>query len=111
MAKGVFNVVPENPKIQHVSEEVQKTTMEEHGGKESQRNGNQRGNLEHLSMSDLIGNGPPLQDEALTFGKIQRDFMKKNKPIGQYDPDGDQRKRRTRIIISKGEQQELAPFL
>jgi hypothetical protein len=63
--------------------------MEEHGGKESQRKGNQRGSMEHLSMGDLIGNGPPLKDEALTFSKIQRDLVEKNKPIGQYNPDGD----------------------
>ena len=70
MAKGVFNIVPENPKVQHVPEEVQKTTMEEHRGKDSQREGNQRANVEHLSMSDLIGNGPPLKEETLTFNKI-----------------------------------------
>jgi len=110
MAKGVFNVVPENPKIQHVSEEVQKTTMEEHGRKDSQRERDQWDNVEHLSMGDLIGNGPPLKDEALTLSNIQQRLMKKNKGIGQYYPDGDQRKRRTRIIVFQGEQQELAPF-
>jgi hypothetical protein len=110
MAKSVFNVVSENPKIQHVSEEVQETTMEEHGGKDRERKGDQRNNVEHLSMGDLIGNGPPLKNEALTFSKIQHGLMKKNKDVDQYNPDGDQRKRRSRIIVFKGEQQELAPF-
>ena len=84
--------------------------MEEHGGKDRERKGDQMNNVEHLSMGDLIGNGPPLKNEALTFSKIQLGLMKKNKDIDQYNPDGDQRERRTRIVIFKGEQQEFAPF-
>jgi hypothetical protein len=36
--------------------------------------------------------------------------MKEYKPIGQDQPDGDQGKRRSRVIIFKGEQQESGPY-
>jgi hypothetical protein len=70
MAKGIFDVVAEDPKIKHIPEEMQKAAMEKHGGKKSQGKGNQRGVAENLSVGDLIGDCPPLGDKALTFGKV-----------------------------------------
>ena len=37
--------------------------------------------------------------------------MKENKPIGQYNPDGDQRKRRGGVIILQGNKQGLVPLI
>jgi len=34
MTQGVFDIVPENPQIQHVADQMQKSPMEEHGRKE-----------------------------------------------------------------------------
>jgi hypothetical protein len=70
MAQGILNVVAEDPEIKHIPEEMQKTAMEKHGGKESQGKGNQRGIVESLSVGDLVGDRAPLGDEALTFGKV-----------------------------------------
>jgi hypothetical protein len=70
MAQGILNVVAEDPKIKHIPEEMQKTAMKKHGGKESQGKRNQRGIVENLSVGDLVGDCAPLGDEALSFGKV-----------------------------------------
>jgi hypothetical protein len=70
MAKGIFDVVTEDPKIKHIPEEMKKAAMEKHGGKKSQGKGDRRGVVEKFSMGDLVGDRPPLGDEALTFGKV-----------------------------------------
>jgi len=70
MAQGILNIVAEDPEIKHIPEEMQKAAMEKHGGKKSQGKREQWGFVEDLSMGDLVGDRPPLGDEALTFGKV-----------------------------------------
>lgn len=99
MSEGIFNVISENPEVKHIPKQVEKTTVEEHRGKKSQGKGDGRNYLYNLSTGDLVWDGPPLKDEALTCGKIQSDLMVKNKPVGQDNSDGNEGERRNGVIV------------
>ena len=78
MAECILDVIPKDPEVEHVPEEVQETSVEEHGGEEGQGQGNQRGNVEDLYMGDLVRNCSPLEDESLAVAKVQRNLVEEN---------------------------------
>lgn len=110
MAEGIFYVISENPEVKHIPEQVKKTTVEEHRGKKSQRKWNGRNCLNNLSTDDLVWDGPPLKNEALTCGKIQSDLMVKNKPVGQDNSDGNEGERRNGVIVFYREKHGWIPL-
>lgn len=110
MAQGIFDVVAEDPEIEHVSEEVQESAMEEHGRKNGEGDRHRRKLMEDLSMDDLIGNRTPFKDKVLTFNNIQGNLVKKDQTIGQDDSNGDQGKGRGGIIVFEGQKQGSGPF-
>ena len=56
-------------------------------------------------MHDLIRDGAPFKNEVLAFDDIQRNLMEKNQAIGQDEPDGNQGKGRSRVIVLEGKKQ------
>ncbi len=110
MAEGIFDVVAEDPKIKHITEEMEESPMEKHGGKEGEINGNPGGSIKRLPRNDLVRNRPPLEDESLAFDDIQRNLMKKNPSIGQNDPDGDEGKSEGWVVVFQGDKQILVPL-
>jgi hypothetical protein len=105
MAQRILDVVPEDPEVEHVSEEVEEPAMEEHGRKNGEGQRHRREFVEDLSSHDLIRDRAPFKNEVLTFDDIQRNLMKKNQAIGQDEPDGNQGEGRSRVIVLEGKKQ------
>ena len=83
MAQRIFDVVPEDPQVEHVSEEVEESAMEEHGRQQGEGEWHRREFMENFSMNDLIRDCPPSKDEILAFHNIQGNLVEKHPTIGQ----------------------------
>jgi len=92
MPQRILDVIPENPEVKHVSEEMEKPAMNEHGRKDGEGERNSREFTEDLSMENLIRSRAPFKYEILAFNGIQRHLVIENEPIGQDQSDGEQGK-------------------
>lgn len=83
--------------------------MEKHGGNQSKRQGNRRVFIKDLPGEDLIGDGSPLKNEALTLDDIQGDLVEKDPAIGQDEPDSHNGKGQGGVVVFQGDEQNSAP--
>ena len=83
MPQCILDVIPEDPQVKHVPEDVEKPTMKEHGRENGEGKGNFRELTEDLSMVDLIRNCAPFKNEILAFDEIQGHLVVENQTIGQ----------------------------
>ena len=111
MTQSVFDIVPENPQIQHVSDQMQKAPMEEHGRKEGQDGGEQARSVKNFPIDDLIRDRPPLEDKFLSRWEAERQLMVKDKAVGQNQPDCHEGKRVRGIVIFERKKQRGFPYL
>ena len=92
MPQRILDVIPEDPQVKHVSEDVEKPTMKKHGRKNGEGKGNFRELPEDPSMVDLIRNCPPFENEILAFDGIQGHLVVENQTIDQDQPEGNEGK-------------------
>ena len=110
MAQGIFNVVAEDPEVEHVAEDMEEASVEEHGGNKGEVDGKRRGSVKCLAGHDLVRNRPPLEDESLAFDDIQRYLMIKDPAVGQNEPQGDDGKSQGGIVVLKRDEQRSGPL-
>jgi hypothetical protein len=92
MAQRIFDVIPEDPEVEHVSEEVEEPSVEKHGGKNGQGERDPRELMEDLPVNDLVRDRPPPENKILALHDIQGDLVEKDQAIGQDQADGNQGK-------------------
>ena len=63
-----LHVVPEDPQVQHVSQNVEEAAVEEHGCEDIHPNGERGGRGEICSGPEFSRNEPVLDHEVITFG-------------------------------------------
>jgi len=111
MPQAVFDIVSENPEIQHVADQMQKAPMEEHGRKKGQEGRKQTFPVKNLPVDDLIRDRPPLEDKLLCGWEAERQLMVKDEAIGQNQCDRYEGKRVRGIIIFERQKQRRFPCL
>ncbi len=97
MAHGVLDVVPEDPKIKHVSADVKQPPVEEHGGEQGDPDGKRDVGREILHMDQLTRDQAESQDEDVGRGDVaaklarlplKHHLIKEDEPVDDNQRDG-----------------------
>jgi hypothetical protein len=102
-SQAVFDIIPKDPEIEHITANMSQTSMHEHAG-EDVKYGSQRYQIGHIS-----GDEGKLINKSLVIGS-QQQLKKENQYINQDQKIGHYRGDMSRIIISQRDH-EKPPFI
>jgi len=108
MAHDVFDVVPEDPEIQHIADQMHPATVEKHAGENSgvRRNRDDLRGERRLTEHDG-GNGAEPVDEGFAGGRTQGALVEKDEGAGDDERDGDDRRSLGRVIVTERQHRDL----
>ena len=104
MAHDVFDVVAEDPEVQHVADQVHPTAVQKHAGQHRRERrhcrdlGRERGVAE-----DDGGDGAILIHKGFAGSRGQRTLVEEHEATGGDEGDGDDRCVFGRVIVSEGQ--------
>src|SRR5882672_7568897 len=89
MAHGVLDIVPENPEVEHVAAEMQKTSMQKHRGDQGQqRPGNPVDGLRHGRIEKIAGHKAEREKERLSIPLAEGELPQEGCDAGENNSPG-----------------------
>lgn len=99
MAESVLDVIAEDPKIEHVAEDMEDPAMHKHGGEYGEYGVY---GLGRFKRNNVVRNSAVRIDNALAVN-ICNELKQENNNIQPYQPDSDKGKSIGRIVVFIGE--------